>query len=34
MMKFIFKLQQHPTDAVESTIAPLSNLVSLPYEND
>ena len=33
-MKFKFKIQQYQTDAVESTISTLSNLVSLPYEND
>ena len=33
-MKFKFKIQQYQTDAEDFTKALLSNLVSLPYEND
>lgn len=33
-MKFKFKIQQHQPSVEDIAIAPLSNLVSLPYEND
>ncbi len=32
-MKSKFNIQQYQSEAVENAIAPLSNLVSLPYEN-
>ena len=33
-MKFKFKIQQYQSDAVENTVAVLSNSVILPYENN